>query len=87
MQDKIVSKSYPFHVKDKIEKTLHQWLTKNIKSYQIISIKTDELKATKTILIQFDNPFEARKFEKLKMPVDLYRWKWKGRLRGGGNMS
>jgi len=82
-----VSKSYPFHVKDKIETALHHWLSANIKSCQIISIKTDELKAIKTILIQFDNPFEARKFEMLKIPVDLYRWRWRGRLRRGGNKS
>jgi hypothetical protein len=78
--DKIVSKSYPFHVKDKIETALQQWLNQNVKSYQIISIETDELNATKTIRIQFDNPFEARRFDKLRIPVDLFRWKWEKRL-------
>ena len=77
MQDKTVSKSYPFHVKDKIETALNQWLTKNIKSYRIISIETDELKATKTVYIEFGNLFEARRFEKLRIPADLFRWKWR----------
>ena len=80
MQDNFVSKSYPFFVQDKIEKTLHHCLSTNIKSYQIISIEIDESKALKTIRIQFDNPFEAKRFDKLRIPVDLFRWKWKKRL-------
>jgi hypothetical protein len=80
MQDKIVSKSYPFHVKAKIEYALQQWLAKNIKSYQIVSIETDESKATKTVYIEFGNLFEARRFETLRIPQDLFRWKWEKRL-------
>jgi len=80
MQDKIVSKTYPFHVKDKIETALNQWLSRNIKSHQTISIDTDELKAIKTIRIQFNNNFETRRFEKLRIPADLFRWKWERNL-------
>jgi len=78
--DKIVSKSYPYYVKDKIETALHQWLSTNIKTYRIVSIETDESNATKTVSVQFDNPFEARRFDKLSIPVDLFRWKWEKRL-------
>ena len=77
-----VTKFYGYYVRDRIEFALDDWLRKNIQGEYRITDK-DIAGATMTIslTVRFDHRQDANKFASMRIPVDLFREKWKRRAR------